>query len=210
MEHQGFFCSIEGGDGSGKSTLISSLGARLQEHGKRVLITREPGGCALGESVREVLLNYQHQVPMCGRAELLLFLAARAQHVHERIMPALADGYVILCDRYNDSSIAYQAFGRGVDLEDVESLCHMATCGLVPQLTFYLDLPVELALQRARRRDVADRIESEDIAFHRRCRSGFLEIAKKHPDRVIILDGTKLPEQIVEEAWQLLIERVIA
>jgi len=205
MEHQGFFCTIEGGDGSGKSTLIKSLGARLESYGKRVLITREPGGCALGEAIRDLLLEYQSGVPICGRAELLLFLAARAQHVHERLMPALASGCVILCDRYHDSSIAYQAFGRGVDLGDVEALCAMASCGLQPQLTFYLDLPVELALQRAHRRDVADRIESEDVAFHQRCRSGFLEIAKRDPERVMVLDAIKRPEQIVEEAWQLLI-----
>lgn len=195
----GSLITFEGGDGVGKSTLQMGLATRLRELGREVISTREPGGCALGEAIREVLLH-THGVPVCPRAELLLYLAARAQHVEEQILPAIHAGVMVLCDRYHDSSMVYQGFGRGLALPEIESICAFAGQGLVPTLTFLLDLsPKQAAARREGGR--LDRIESESESFHEKVRQGFLQLAKESPERFEILDASRPPQVLLEQAW---------
>lgn len=205
MYQDGLFITLEGGDGAGKSTLLRRLGERCQQAGRTPFLTREPGGCALAESVREVLLK-DRQEGMSARAELLLYLAARAQNVEQNIAPALAAGNVVLCDRFNDSSIAYQGYGRRLPLEEVHRLCSFATNSLEPRLTLYLDLPPSEGLARVRkqRAEEGDRLEKQAIEFHERCREGFLALAQQHPQRIVVLDARRTPEALEEQAWTLL------
>ncbi|MCB1136012.1 MAG: dTMP kinase [Chlamydiia bacterium] len=205
---RGFFITLEGGEGGGKTTLAQSLKQHFETQGRRVLCTREPGGCALAESVRALVLGRSDTVSIGQRAELFLFLAARAQHVAERIAPALEEGVVVICDRFTDSSVAYQGYARGLGMELVRSLSLAATGDLSPDLTFVLDLPPELGLQRARRVSEADRMESEALAFHQRVREGFLRIAKEDPARVHVLDATQPIAVVLEQALRCATERV--
>lgn len=205
---RGFFLTLEGGDGAGKSTLLAGLAERLRERGREVLATREPGGCPLAESVRQLLLTRHEGLPIQPRAELLLFLAARAQHLAEQVRPALEAGIVVCCDRYNDSSVAYQGYGRGLPVDQVKALCRLATEGLEPGLTFYLDLDPEKGLQRARRNGSPDRMESEELSFHERVREGYLTLARESPHRIVVLSALESPQQIVEKAWTVLSQRL--
>jgi dTMP kinase len=206
--HPGFFLTLEGGDGAGKSTLLAGLVERIREKGRVVLATREPGGCPLAESIRHLLLAAHEGLPIQPRAELLLFLAARAQHLAEQVRPALASGAVVCCDRFNDSSVAYQGYGRGLPIHQVEEMCRLATDDLVPDLTFYLDLSPEQGLVRARRNGNPDRIEKEEVGFHQRVRMGYLQIAEHAPHRVVVLNALEKPEQILEKAWKALEPRL--
>ena len=208
MQPRGFFLTLEGGDGAGKSTLLAGLAERLRRRGREVLSTREPGGCPLAESVRQILLGHHEGLPIQPQAELLLFLAARAQHLTEQVRPALQAGVAVLCDRYNDSSVAYQGYGRGLPVPEVEQLCYLATGGLEPDLTFYLDLSPEQGLSRARRHGEPDRMEKEEIGFHQRVRMGYLDLAQRHPGRIVVLAAIDPPEQIVEKAWRELERRL--
>ncbi len=182
---RGFFLTIEGIEGAGKSTLASALAERLSLAGREVIVTREPGGTPTGDRIRQLLLESREAIS--NRAELLLFEAARAQHVDEVIAPALARGAVVICDRFADSSIAYQNSARGIDSDSVRGLNAFATGGLTPDLTILLDLNVETGL--ARQRSV-DRISSEGLAFHRSVRQGYLAIAEAEPERVCVIDAT--------------------
>lgn len=194
---RGYFITLEGGEGTGKTTQIVMLARRIEAAGFTVRMLREPGGTALGEAVREVLLHADHE-GMDARAELMLYEAARAQLVAEVIEPALEAGEVVVCDRFFDSSTAYQGYGRGLPLDEVEALNRIATGGLVPDLTVVLDLDPVIGLQRATAHG-ADRLESEDIAFHRRVREGFLSIASEQHARVRVVDASGAPEEIAEQ-----------
>lgn len=187
----GCFIVLEGGDGAGKSTQLDLLVRRLGSTDREVVATREPGGTPVGAAIRQVLLHGEDVAP---RAEALLFAADRAHHVHTLVAPALARGAVVVSDRYTDSSIAYQSVARGLDAEDVRSLSLWATGGLLPHLTVVLD--VSPATGRARRGDLADRLEAEGETFHERVREGFLELAARAPDRYLVLDGAEDPHQV--------------
>lgn len=200
------FLTVEGVEGSGKSTLLGALAARLEAEGHAVLRTREPGGSVLGTRLRPLLLNAGQALE--PEAELFLFLADRAQHVAEAIRPALDAGTLVLCDRYADSTIAYQGYGRGMDLDRLHALNDFATGGLRPDLTLLLDLPAETGLRRAMRRNAATglcqaegRFESETLAFHERIRQGFLDLARRHPARFCVLDALHAPSALAEQAW---------
>lgn len=195
----GLFITFEGGEGAGKSTLIASLASKLKENGLDPLITREPGGSELGKTIRRWLLD-KDALPLSKRAELLLFLADRAQHVDEKLLPALKAGKVVLCDRYVDSTLAYQGYGRGLNQEDLIAGCHLATGGLEPDLTFLLDLPPQVGLSRRQERD---RFEGEEMGFHERVRQGFLTLAKTK-SRIQVIDATKPPKGVLQEAWATL------
>lgn len=182
--HGGLFVSFEGGDGAGKSTQLRLLGAALEELGREVVLTREPGGTDLGSAIRQVLLHGDH---VAARAEALLFAADRAHHVATLIQPALDRGADVLTDRYLDSSIAYQGVARALRQDDVRDLSLWATQGLLPDLTVLLD--VTPALGRARRGGVHDRLEREDDSFHEAVRQGFLRLAAQDPDRYLVLDA---------------------
>ena len=201
------FLTVEGIEGAGKSTFISLLEDELTKRGVDFLHTREPGGCALGRQIRPLLLDASQKVS--GRAELFLFLADRAQHVADTIRPALEAGRWVVCDRYADSTIAYQGYGRGMDPEELQRLNDYATDGLWPDITFLLDLPAEVGLGRAQARNYREgltqsegRFEAEALAFHQRIREGFLIRAARWPERFRILDATSTPEAIVAQALE--------
>jgi dTMP kinase len=190
---KGFFITLEGVEGSGKTTQTALVGEALRNAGHRVMVTREPGGTRAGEAIRAIFLD--PAVSLHAAAELLLVLADRAQHVREKLKPAIAAGEIVLSDRYSDSTTAYQGYGRGLDLKLLEELNRLASDGTHPDLTIVLDLAVETGLERTRERvrgDVRgpDRFEGEQVEFHRRVREGFLTIAREQPARVMILDAT--------------------
>jgi dTMP kinase len=191
------FLTLEGIEGSGKSTLLSGLSDRLRSRGREIFVTREPGGTPVGDAVRALFLD--RGVSIAPLTEALLVNAARAQHVVERIVPELALGRMVLCDRFVDSTIAYQGYGRGVDPTVLRALCDAATGGLVPDLTFVLDVPVETSRRRTGARGTAaDRLEAEDDGFHERVRAGFLELARG--PRYRVLDGELAPQELLERA----------
>ena len=203
------FVTVEGVEGAGKSTRLGMLSAEFERRGLSFIRTREPGGCGLGAKIRPLLLDVSSRVD--SRAELFLFLADRAQHVEETIRPALARGEWVLCDRYADSTIAYQGYGRGMNVETLQSLNDYATGGLWPDRTLLLDLPVETGLERALARNGREglsqsegRFEAEALAFHRRIREGFLERAARWPERFCVLDATLAPEELLAASLKAL------
>jgi dTMP kinase len=195
------FISFEGGEGAGKSTLIQKVYEYLIKENKPVLLTRAPGGTMTGELIRHLLLHHDEK-DICSRTELFLFLADRAQHVQEVILPALKANKIVLCDRFNDSTVAYQGGARGFDLDWVRKLCHFATKDLEPDLTLYLDIDPHEGLKRVQRSK--DRIEKEAISFHQKIRDAYLSIAKKEPKRFHVLDAFKGPDDVYNHALRLL------
>jgi len=196
------FVTFEGVEGSGKSTQIARTASWLAGLGRAVTATREPGGCALGAALRAILLDARN-TGLDATAELFLYLADRAQHVAEVIRPALARGDMVLCDRYHDSTVAYQGFGRGLNLAHLAGLGEMASGGLHPDITVLLDLPVEQGLARARGRNRASgdslaegRFEALDLQFHERVRQGFLTLAAQEPHRFAVIDATGGPDEV--------------
>jgi len=197
--------TFEGIEAAGKSTLIAALAADLRNGGDLVLVTREPGGTPLGDSLRAVFLDPALRIDPL--AEVLLLNAARAQLVADVIAPALKDRTVVLCDRFFDATVAYQAYGRGLDLEAVLDLCLTATHRIAPDLTFLIDVPVELSRERLRVRGGADRLEREDAEFHARVREGYLRLAERFSNRYVILDGRLPPERLAALASEELARR---
>lgn len=199
---RGRFITFEGPEGSGKSTQVQNLAAALRAEGKTVLLTREPGGTRLAELIRS-LVREEVDDPPVTRSEVLLFLAARAQVVANVIKPALARGEWVICDRYADSTFAYQGYGRGIDVGLLKKLNDFATEGLLPDLTILLDIPPEVSWERLASRQAAtatsaDRIELAGQEFHRRLREGFLELAKAEPGRFVVIEATGSREAIFE------------
>ncbi|KEO81440.1 dTMP kinase [Tumebacillus flagellatus] len=199
----GLFITLEGPDGSGKSTQIRRLSELVGRLEIEVQTTREPGGTPISDQIRSMLLNPENHA-MTAKTEMLLYAASRAQHVAEVIRPALAAGRVILCDRYIDASLAYQATGLGLSLEEVRHINSIATDGLWPTRTYMIDVPCEIGLERAfaSRGKSLDRIEQRDLEYHRRVRDQFLQIAKEEPNRIVIIDGTQPVEAVTEAIWQ--------
>lgn len=207
---KGLFISFEGIEGCGKTTQVGMLARWLRSHGSKVVVTREPGGPFIAEKIRRLLLDVRHR-RMSPMAELLLLEASRAQHVSEVIAPALRRGAVVLCDRFADSSTAYQGHGRGLDLETVDRLNRTAAQGAWPDLTIVLDLPVGEGFSRARgRRRGLDRMESEDRRFHQKVRRGFQAMARAEPWRVKLLDGAQFPDVVQAAVRQLVLSKLRA
>ena len=195
---KGAFITLEGVEGCGKTTQLRLLAAHLAERGFDVVATREPGGTPLAERIRDILLDPAH-TDLCPAAELLLYGAARAQHVAEKIRPALAAGRVVVCDRFADSTTVYQGAGRGL-APDVVVACHrLASGGVWPDLTVVIDVPAATGLSRVRQQRDTDRMEQEALTFHERVRAGFLALAREEPDRVKVVDGTRPVEAVAAE-----------
>jgi dTMP kinase len=200
------FITFEGGDGTGKSTQLKALESHLKAQGRSCVITREPGGTSLGKLIRQVLLEVGKQ-PITSPAELFLYLADRAQHVQDVILPAIDAGKVVLCDRYTDSTLAYQGYGRGIDLKLLRQLNEVADRRVEPDLTLLLDCAVELGLSRTARRQLKaragegreDRFERERLEFHQRVREGFLELARAEPRRFRIIDASRPVGDVARE-----------
>jgi dTMP kinase len=200
------FVVVEGIEGSGKSTLVASLAERLRADGYDVTSTREPGGTPLGNSIREMFLN--RAATIAPLAEAMLVNAARAQHVADVIRPALVAGRLVICDRFTDSTLAYQGYGRGVDSVALRSLCDVATEGLEPHLVLVLDIPIVVARERLdTRAHATDRIENESDEFHERVRGGFLALAANSPYHRV-LDGTLPAKRLLEEALAVVRKRL--
>jgi dTMP kinase len=193
----GFFISFEGPEGGGKSTQVHRLAAALAEQGYAVWTTREPGGTRIGEMIRPVLLGPRQQARLSAWTEALLFTAARAQLVEEVIRPRLQRGELVLCDRFSDSTLAYQGYGRGLELDVLRRLQAQATGGLAPGLTLLLDLPVETGLARIPRR-AQDRLDRETIAFHERVHAGYRAMAAAEPVRWREVDASSDPDQVAD------------
>jgi dTMP kinase len=208
------FITFEGGDGSGKTTQIGSLRGYLEQTGRPCLVTREPGGTVLGELIRKVLLDSSGH-KLAPSTELFLYLADRSQHVNEIIFPALDAGKIVLCDRFTDSTLAYQGYGRGIDLNWLRQLNKAASGMITPDLTFLLDCPVDLGLSRTHRREskagVAreDRFEREKVEFHEKVRAGFLEIARREPLRFRVIDAA-MPIEEIAAAIRRIIDQELA
>jgi dTMP kinase len=204
---RGTFITLEGPEASGKSTQADRLCRRLEERGYTVARAREPGGTPTGEAIREILQHEATGEPICRETEALLFAASRAQLVQGRILPALEEGAVVICDRFADSTTAYQGYGRGFPIEDMHAINRFAINGALPTLTVLLDLDIDTARGRLDRRQRKtgtgpDRIEREDREFHQRVRDGYLALAAQEPDRFLVLDGTRDEEDLAAAIWQ--------
>ncbi|MDP1880100.1 MAG: dTMP kinase [Parachlamydiaceae bacterium] len=211
VHSNGLFITLEGGEGSGKTTLMQKLADYFVSYGYEVLMTREPGGTLLGETIRNWLLEQNSSFKMSDQAELFLFLAARSQHLYEKIQPALAKGQVVLCDRFNESTIAYQGGARGLGIEYVQHLCQMACGETKPNLTLYLDVKPEVGLNRAKstqKENAAsgelDRIESEHLSFHQTIKSIFDDLAKADPERIVKIDANQSKNVVLQEATSII------
>ena len=197
---KGLFITFEGADGCGKTTQLNLLVEYLKKQGYGVVVTREPGAKGLGEKIREILLNYDGVVS--DRCEAFLFLADRAQNIDVIVNPAVSEGKIVLCDRHIDSTLAYQGYGRGQDIERINNLNNIATNGRKPDLTFVFDIDVETSQKRVGSNK--DRMERAGIDFHNRVRNGYLELAKNEPERIRVIDATKSIEDIQFEVRNIL------
>lgn len=204
---QGCFITVEGIEGAGKTTCLERLAARIAARGHRLLVTREPGGTPLGEDLRQLLLGHRHD-GMADDTELLLMFAARAEHLHARIEPALAAGSCVLCDRFTDATYAYQGHGRGIDLQRIAALETWVQGARRPDLTLLLDLPVAMGLERAGRRSSPDRFERQAMAFFERVRQGYLSLAEAHPQRYRVIDAAQ-PLAAVSDRVTAVIDRFL-
>lgn len=203
------FITIEGPDGSGKTTQVPPLSDYLIKHGYSVLITREPGGTAIGDQIRLILADLKN-TGMNPRTETLLFLSARAQLVEQVIKPHLADGYIVLCDRYADSTMAYQGYGHQYNLKQIETLINFATGGLKPDLTLLLDVDVEEGIKRKSRGKEWNRLDAYSLEFHKRVQNGYYDLAKADPERWIMINAGGTPEQVQSAMRKVVMSRLPA
>lgn len=203
---RGLFITLEGVEGSGKSTQISHLAKVLTKAGYRVLQTREPGGTATAEAIRHILLTASSKEPVTPQAEALLIFAARSQHVTHLVEPALRNGIVVLCDRFSDSTLAYQGFARGLDLQWLRATNAVATNGLAPDLTLVLDLPISVGLARRRAdRGQQNRLDREAERFHRKVRRGFLALAAEEPGRMKVMNANRPQQEVRDELTEIVL-----
>jgi dTMP kinase len=209
----GTFITFEGIEGSGKSTQIALLANYLTARGIRHVLTREPGGTLIGDQVRKILLDPANR-SLDPAAELLLYAASRAQHLREIILPALTNGMTVLCDRFSDATLAYQGYGRGLDIEMIRSLDRIVTTGMRPDLTILFDIEASRGIARARGRnnslglEAEARFENEALVFHERVRQGYLTLVAKEPDRIRIVDASGTSEAVQEQVRKIVDERL--
>ncbi|WP_068466497.1 dTMP kinase [Candidatus Protochlamydia phocaeensis] len=213
---RGHFITIEGGEGSGKSTLLNQLADYFVQQGYEVVKTREPGGSKLGETIRSLVLQRDASLQIGDQAELLLFLAARSQHIEELIKPALQAGKIVICDRFNDSTIAYQGAARGLDSRYVQRFCQLVCGEIEPELTLFLDVDPEIGLKRTQKLDKEqagsgqlDRIESEKLDFHLRVQEAFRAAARREPFRMYCINANRSQADVFKEAVRAVDELII-
>lgn len=206
---KGFLVSLEGPEGAGKTSVLEALIPVLEDRGVEVLTTREPGGVLIGEKIREVILDPSH-TEMDPKTELLLYIASRRQHLVEKVLPALAAGKLVILDRFIDSSVVYQGFGRGLDIDAIDWLNKFATDGLKPDLTLYFDIEVEEGLARiaANSNREVNRLDMEGLDLHRKVRQGYLSLLEKEADRIVKIDASLPLDQVIENTQQLLFDRM--
>jgi dTMP kinase len=209
------FITLEGIEGSGKTTQIARLVEFLEDRGFECVTTRQPGGTLIGEDIRSILLDPANSA-LEPTAELLLYMADRSQHIHDLIRPCLKAGKTVLCDRYYDATVAYQGFARGLSIELIRNLHHLLFDDLKPDVTLLLDLPPQLGLQRAweqlnsgQRSGQESRFEAEKVTFHEKVRAGYLELARLEPDRIRVVDAAPPPDQVFAEISQILSALII-
>ena len=203
---KGKFVTFEGCDGCGKSTQLKMLSDYLQKENIAHVFTREPGGSKIAEAIREILLNGKN-AEMTDECEALLYAAARMQHLHDKVEPALEEDTLVICDRYVDSSLAYQAYARGLGVEFVEKINAFALEKYSPDVTIFIDLTPEAAFQRKRGADENDRLEQAGMAFHQRVYAGYKELAARYPNRIVCVDGTQSPEGVFADVLRVLREK---
>lgn len=203
--------TFEGGEGAGKTTLINRIEQALLDKGLQLVKTREPGGTKLSDHIRSWLLDRDFEIKVGKEAEVLLFLAARVQHLDELILPALRTNKIVLCDRFNDSSVVYQGLARGLGVEKIKNLCSLVCNGLEPDLTFFLDVDPAVGLMRTKRTrkenakdGEVDRIESEGLEFHKLVQKGFRELAKAEPKRIHTLDANQSEDEVFAQAMHII------
>ena len=206
VENRGKFITFEGCDGCGKSTQLRLMSEYLTKNGIAHIFTREPGGGKISEAIREILLNGKN-AEMTDECEALLYAAARVQHLHDRVEPALCEGKLVVCDRYVDSSLAYQAYARGLGVEFVGKINAFALEKYPPDVTVFIDLTPEAAFKRKHGADENDRLEQAGIAFHKKVYDGYKRLAEEYSDRIVRVDGTKSPEGIFADVLRILKER---
>ena len=206
---KGFLVSLEGPEGAGKTSVLEALIPLLEDSGVEVLTTREPGGVLIGEKIREVILDPSH-TEMDPKTELLLYIASRRQHLVEKVLPALAAGKLVIMDRFIDSSVAYQGFGRGLDIDAINWLNEFATDGLKPDLTLYFDIEVEEGLARiaANSNREVNRLDMEGLDLHRKVRQGYLSLIEREGNRIEKIDASLPLDQVIENTQQLLFDRM--
>ena len=206
---KGFLVSLEGPEGAGKTSVLEALIPILEDRGVEVLTTREPGGVLIGEKIREVILDPSH-TEMDPKTELLLYIASRRQHLVEKVLPALAAGKLVIMDRFIDSSVAYQGFGRGLDIDAIDWLNEFATDGLKPDLTLYFDIEVEEGLARiaANSKREVNRLDMEGLDLHRKVRQGYLSLLEREGNRIEKIDASLPLDQVIENTQQLLFDRM--
>ena len=207
---RGIFITIEGPDGSGKTTALQQVVPRLQqEMNRKVVATREPGGSPIAEKIRSLILDPSH-TDMDSRTEALLYAASRRQHLIEKVLPVLESGDVIFCDRFVDSSIAYQGYARGIGEEGIREINQFATEGLEPDVTLYIDVPAEVGIHRIHanldEREY-NRLDQEKLDFHEKVRAGYQQLAKANPERIVVVDGTMSREEVAESCYQIIKNR---
>lgn len=207
-ERPGWFITLEGGEGAGKSSAIELLTDKLRQQGMNVVVTREPGGVRIAEKIRSIILDPEH-TEMDARTEALLYAAARRQHLVEVVIPALEQGLIVLCDRFVDSSLAYQGNARGLGMEDVWEINRFAIHDTMPDITFWLDIEPQAGLDRiaANQAREVNRLDKEKLAFHEAVREGYERIAKQQPKRIVQLDATQSLTQISRQMFDILCER---
>lgn len=203
---KGLLITFEGLDGSGKTTQIQNFISKLTENNISHLLFREPGGSNIGEKIRDILLDKENS-EMSDVTELLLYSASRNQLCRQKIQPALADNTIVICDRFYDSTTAYQGFARGIDLDFINKLNMIATDNLIPDLTFLLDISMETRNSRLNSKNL-DRLEQEHLDFHKKVRLGFLKICDENPNRFVIIDGTKSIAEISRIIWEKFLEKI--
>lgn len=205
---KGVFITIEGGEGAGKSTLIDQLSNKILQRGKSVLMTREPGGIPIAEQIRAVILD-RSNITMDARTEALLYAAARRQHLVEKVVPALEQGHIVICDRFVDSSLAYQGHARGLGMEEVWAINQFAIQDLMPDLTIYMDVSPEVGLERiaqASEREI-NRLDLEKHSFHEKVREGYMQLLRQNPDRIVLVNAEQSQEMVFDDVLQAIDDR---